>query len=656
VQVITWRDVPGERFQGLIEQDWPVLVAEGETTRYVGDVLAAVAATSRAAAREAAALIEVEYDVLPPVTDPFAALEPSSPRVHDGGNLLSTSEVRRGDVDAAISRAAHVASDRFTTQRIEHAFLEPEAALAVPRTPEGDQDDERIRLFSPGQGAWDDRRQVASVLGLRERQVRVTQVPTGGAFGGKEDLSVQAQAALLALLTERPVQLVLSRSESLRFHPKRHPMVIDCTVGCDEDGRLTAVRARITGDTGAYASVGAKVLERAAGHACGAYRVPNVDVKSRAVYTNNAPCGAMRGFGVPQVTFALEGLLDVLAERVGIDGWEMRWRNALETGDRFGTGQRLGPGVGLKRTLLAVRDAYRSARYAGIACGAKNTGIGNGVVDLGRAVLRPEADGSVTLFHSWTEMGQGIHTALAQVAAEELRLPLDRIRVEVDTLHELDTGETTASRATLLGGRAVMAAAARLNAARTDRMLEELAGQEFAGEFAVDWTTPLRPDDPDPVTHVAYGWATQVVILDDEGRLERVVAAQDVGRAINRLAVEGQVEGGVHMGLGYALSEEYPMEAGLPQRASLKSLGIIPAAGMPEIDCILVEEPQPEGPYGAKGAGETVLVPTAAAVAGALYAYDGIRRRGLPMTDTNAARAAVPRLAKRVTAAAEPVR
>jgi xanthine dehydrogenase molybdenum-binding subunit len=420
------------------------------------------------------------------------------------------------------------------------------------------------------------------------------------------------------------------------------------TLGCDDDGRLVALRARITGDTGAYASVGAKVLERAAGHACGAYRIPNVDVEARAVYTNNPPCGAMRGFGVPQVTFALEGLLDVLAERVALDGWEMRWRNALETGDRFGTGQRLGPGVGLRRTLLAVRDAYESARYAGIACGAKNTGIGNGVVERGRAILRPEADGSITLMHSWTEMGQGIHTALAQVAATELRLPLDRIRVEVDTERELDTGETTASRATLLGGNAVIDAARRMREALDGRDSAELAGHEFAGEHVIDWTTPLQEGDPEPETHVAYGWATQVVILDDEGRLAKVVAAQDVGRAINRLGVEGQVQGGVHMGLGYALTEEYRVLGGLPADETLKAQGILPAASMPEVETILVEEAQPEGPHGAKGAGEAVLVPTAAAVAGALYAYDGIRRRRLPMTDAPAARAALPRLASRL--------
>jgi xanthine dehydrogenase molybdenum-binding subunit len=645
VAVVTWRDVPGERRQGLITRDWPLFVAEGEATCYVGDVLAAVAAETRSAAREAAALVTVEYEVKEPVTDPGAALAPGAPAIHEGGNLLSTSVIRRGDVDAALAGAAHVVSDTFATQRVEHAFLEPEAALAVPE-PGGPDDPVRLRVYSPGQGAWEDRRQLASFLGLPEEAVRVTSVPAGGAFGGKEDLGVQGQAALLARISGRPVLISLSRRESLRFHPKRHPMTIEASLGSDADGHLVALRARMVGDTGAYASVGAKVLERAAGHACGAYRIPNVDIEARAVYTNNPPSGAMRGFGVPQATFAIEGLLDALAERLGIDGWEIRWRNALESGDRFGTGQSLGPGVGLRRTLLAVRDAYRSARYAGIACGAKNTGIGNGMVERGRVILRAEIDGTITLFHSWTEMGQGIHTALRQIAAQELGLPADRIRMVVDTERELDTGETTASRATVLGGQAVLDAARQLKAALVDPDLGALAGREFAGEFAVTWTTPLDEDTPNPITHLAYGWATQVAILDDEGRLVRVVAAQDVGRAINPLALEGQVEGGVHMGMGYALSEEFVVAGGIPVTQTLKSLGIIPAASMPVVEVILVEEEQPEGPYGAKGAGEAVLVPTAAAIAGALRAFDGIPRRRLPMIDSPAARAAAPRLAR----------
>jgi len=438
-------------------------------------VLAAVAAETRHAAREAAALVEVEYEVLEPVTDPF----------REGARELSTSVVRRGDVDAALAESAHVVTEVFRTQFVEHAFLEPESALAVP-------EDGRMHVYSQGQGAWEDRRQIASFLGVAPGEVRVTQVATGGAFGGKEDLNVQCHAALLARATGRPVNVTLTRRESIRFHSKRHPMWLEYTAGCDEDGRLTAVRAHITGDTGAYASVGAKVLERAAGHACSAYRVPNVDVEARAVYTNNPPCGAMRGFGVNQSNFAMEGVLDRLAEQVGLDGWEMRWRNALREGDVTTTGQVLGPGVGLERTLLAVRDAYREARYAGIACGLKNTGIGNGVPEFGHAVLRVEEGGGVTLFHSWTEMGQGVHTVLRQIACQELGLPPERVDVAVDTERELDTGQTTASRSTVLGGRAVIDAAAKLRAALDRGRLEDLAGQEFRGGFVVDWTTACQ--------------------------------------------------------------------------------------------------------------------------------------------------------------------
>ena len=645
VRIAIARDVPGERFQGLIFRDWPVLVAEGETTRYVGDVLAVVAAETRHAAREAAALVEVEYEVLEPVLDALAALRPDAPRVHDAGNLLATAEIRLGDVDAALASAAHVVRETFRTQPVEHAFLEPEACLVVPE-PALDRTGQprpRLRVFSQGQGVWEDRHQIASLLGLTEAEVRVTQVATGGGFGGKEDLSVQGQTALLAFLTGRPVHLALSRAESLRLHPKRHALVMDYTGGCDADGNLVAVRARIVGDTGAYASVGDKVLERAAGHACAAYRVPNVDVESRTVYTNNPPAGAFRGFGAVQVDFAMEGILDRLAERVGIDGWEIRWRNALEVGDRTGTGQKLGPGVGLKQTLLAVRDGYRSARYAGIACGIKNVGVGNGMREGGRAILRPEADGTVTLYHSWTEMGQGIHTVLRQIVVDELGISPDKVHVVVDTERELNTGETTASRATTLGGQAVIAAARRLRAEAGDRPLSEFEGREFPGEYVVDWTT--KNDAPEPVTHFAYGWSTQVVILDDEGRLSRVIAAQDVGKVMNPTTMEGQVEGGVHMGLGMALSEDLGLRDGMPV-GTLKQLGIIPPLGMPPVECILVEEPQPEGPYGAKGAGEAVLVPTPGAVAGALFAFDGIHRTTLPMRDTPAARAAAPNVAR----------
>jgi selenium-dependent xanthine dehydrogenase len=639
VKVTTWKDVPGQRTQGLITKDWRLLVAEGEITAYVGDVLAIVAADSRAAARDAAALVEVRYEVLEPVTDPRRALAGNAPQLHENGNVLSLSTIERGDVDAALATADRVATETFRTQFVEHAFLEPESSLAVP------MDDGGVHFYSQGQGVWDDRMQVASFLDLPEEKVRATQVANGGAFGAKEDLNVQPHASLLALLTGRPVLITLSREESMRFHPKRHPIEMEYTVGCDADGNLVAVRANMVGDTGAYASVGDKVLERAAGHACGAYRVPNVDIQARAVYTNNPPAGAMRGFGANQANFGIEGMMDILAEGVGIDGWEMRWRNALDVGDVFCTGQVLGPGVGLRKTLESVKVAYHSSRFAGIACGVKNTGVGNGLAEFGKVILRPEADGTVTLFHSWTEMGQGCHTALAQIACEELGVPFDRLRVVVDTERELGTGQTTASRSTVLGGRAVIEASIKVKAAMNGGRLEDLAGQEFYGEVVIDSTHKPGQGPEGAATHFAYGWATQVVILDDEGRIDRIVAAHDVGKAINPTLLEGQIEGGLHMGLGHSLTEELEVEDGIPA-TTLKSLNIIPPSTMPSIECIFVEEHQPEGPYGAKGVGEIALVPTAGAVAGALRSYDGVRRTSLPMKDSPAARALVPRLAK----------
>jgi len=455
---------------------------------------------------------------------------------------------------------------------------------------------------------------------------------------------VQAQTALLAWLTRRPVRVTLSREESIRLHPKRHPIRMDYTVGCDAEGRLTVVRARMIGDSGAYASVGGKVLERAAGHACGPYRVPNVDVEARAVYTNNPPCGAMRGFGANQAHFAIEGAIDLLAEKVGIDGWEIRWRNALEVGDTFCTGQVLEKSVGLKKTLLAVKDAYDAARRAGravgVACGIKNSGIGNGVAEWGRCRLVVEHDGTVSLYNGYTEMGQGLLTVLTQFAVEVTGLPASVFRPKVDSTYQLACGQTTGSRATLFGGRAVIAAAEKLRRdLEAGAALADLVGRVYAADVVIDDTTALGAPVAAIKTHTAFGFATQVCILDASGRVEKMIAAHDVGRAVNPALCEGQVEGSIHMGLGYALTEELPCEHGMPVTFRLRDIGVLRARDMPEIEVILVEDPEPEGPCGAKGVGEIGLVPTAPAVAAALFAFDGVRRYQLPMKDSPAARA-----------------
>jgi selenium-dependent xanthine dehydrogenase len=640
VAVATAKDVRGDRWVGILYKDWPCFVAEGEEVRAVGDVLAAVAAESPRIAREAAKLVEVRYEPLPPVLDPAKAIEPGAPRVNPKHeNVLSVTKVSRGDVDAALAASAHVVSGTWATQRIEHLFLEPESALAVPL------EDGRLHLYSQGQGIFDDRRQVASVLGEPEERVFVELVPNGGAFGGKEDMSIQAQTAVLARLTKRPVRITLDREESVRLHPKRHPVTMDYTVGCDADGRLTAARVRILGDSGAYASVGGKVLERAAGHACGPYKVPAVDVEAIAAYTNNPPCGAMRGFGVNQTSFAIEGCLDLLAKKVEIDGWEMRFRNALRVGDTFTSGQVLEKGVGLEKTLLAAKEAYYAerarGRAVGIACGVKNSGIGNGVTEIGKCRLVVESDGRVALHAGFTEMGQGLLTVLVQCAVEVTGLPAAAFRPCVETRYELGAGQTTGSRATLLGGRAAADAAAKLKA-DLDRgsTLSDLVGREYAGEVVIDDTTaPGQTKNGKVKTHTAFGWATQMVVLDEKGALERVVAVHDVGRAINPQQCEAQIEGSVHMGLGYALTEELPCKDGMPVTFRLRDIGVLRAQHMPKVDVVLVEEPEPEGPFGAKGVGEIGLVPTAGAVAAALEAFDGVRRMRLPMKDSPAARA-----------------
>ena len=625
VRVVTAADVPGERHVGLVVRDWPVLVAVGETTRCVGDVLALVVAETQFDARQGARMVRVAAERLEAVTDPEAALTAGAPAIHPTGNLLEVCAFSRGDAERALAESAHVVQRTFATQRIEHAFLEPEACLAVP-TPHG------ITVYSQGQGVHDDQLQIAAVLGVPRESVEVELVTNGGAFGGKEDLSIQAQTALAARLLSRPVRTVLTRAQSILLHPKRHPLTLDYTVGCDPEGRLTAVRARIVGDTGAYASVGAKVLERAAGHACGPYRVSNVDVEARTVYTNNPPSGAMRGFGVPQAAFAIETMLNLLAERVGLDGYAIRERNVLGPGDAFATGQVMNSSCGIRATLEAVREVYReNAGRAGIACGIKNTGIGNGMADIGRVAIHVLPQSRLEIVTGFTEMGQGLFTVLRQVVHEETGLGPESMEVAAKSDLAVVCGMTTASRAPALATMACRRAAEKLAADLASAPLAALEGRVYHGEYVCDFTVPPGTEVDNPVTHMTFGYATQVVILDGEGRIAKVVAAHDVGRAINPLACAQQIEGAVHMGLGYALSEDLPCTDGRPDSVRLRDLGMLRAADMPEVEVILVEVPDGVGGYGAKGVGEIGLVPTAAAVAGAVAAVTGVHRTRLPM-------------------------
>ena len=646
-RVLTAADVPGELRHGLIHKDWPVFIPIGGRTSYRGDVIAMVVAADRPTARRAAELVEIQYDVHEPIVNALLAIESDEDAVWElDGNVLSTSTYTRGDAEAGLAGAAHVVRDTFQTQRIDHAFLEPESTLAVPVAAgdplpltNGDTageavDFDRLMVYSGGQGIWDDRNDIARILAVDPDVVVTELVSNGGAFGGKEDMSNQGQTALAAWLLQRPVKTTFSREESFLVHTKRHPIRMEYEAGCDADGKLVGLRVRMVGDSGPYASVGMKVLERAAGHACGPYVIPNIDVEAIAARTNNSVCGAFRGFGANQAQFAMEGVLDSLAEQVGITGWEIRSRNVIEPGVVWGPGQIMDDGcLGARECLDAVKPAYDEAlsagRAVGLGLGLKNSGLGNGFKEIANAVVHFRPDGKVEVRHCWTEMGQGIHTVALQVAVEELGVEPERIEVIVDSTRELGAGQTTGSRGTLMGAGSVADACRHAMADGCK------VGVDYVGEYRVDWTNSLSEGLENPIIHSTFGYAAQLVVMDREsGDIDTVVAAHDVGRAVNPLLCEGQVEGAVHMGLGYAMSEGFPCdENGVPLNETLRSLDIIRPKDMPHVDVILVESPEPNSPYGIKGVGEIGLVPTAGAVAEAMRSRDGEWRTELPLVN-----------------------
>ncbi|MFO8067244.1 MAG: selenium-dependent xanthine dehydrogenase [Bacteroidales bacterium] len=627
-RIFTAKDIPGEQYIGLIYQDWPFMIKEGQTTNCIGDVLAGVVAKSEAIARKAIELIKVEYKVLDAVTDMHEAVKPESVQVHEGqSNILETCSIQLGDVEKAFKEAAYVSSGIYETQRIEHAFLETESAIALP-------DGDGIKLYSQGQGIYVDRRQISKILSLEESKIKVVQVQNGGGFGGKEDLTVQGHVAMYAYLMKQPVKVHLTREESIKMHPKRHPVWMDISLAVDNKGKFTGLKLRAIGDTGAYASVGTKVMERVVGHATGGYTVPSVDIKADTAYTNNIPSGAMRGFGVPQVIFAMESCIDEICKKANFDRWQIRYDNALEDGAKTATGQKL-QGVGLKKTLEAVKDQFNEAKYAGIACGLKNTGVGNGMTDESEVKIVIESPEKVIINHGWTEMGQGVHTMALQTLHQETNIDPEIIEVVVDTKADIPTGMTTSSRATALVGNAIIDAAKRIKNDLEKFTLEQLTGRTYKGKYICDWTSKPGDDVDDPKIHFAYGYATQVVILDEDGNISKVIAAHDAGKIMNQMLFEGQIEGAVHMGMGYALTEDLPLKDGKPVSCNFKDLGILRASEMPEIEVIGIEEKDMYGPYGAKGIGEIGMCPTAGAIANAFYAFDGKKRTKLPMGSIN---------------------
>lgn len=624
--VLTAKDVPGERFLGHLLHDWPVMIAEGEETKYIGDSLALVAGTSKEIVRHALQLIQVDYEERTPLLTPEEALLEGAPILYPNGNVLKSILLERGHVDQAIGEAAHVVTHTYTTPPTEHAFMEPESALAVP------QKNGALTVYTSGQSVYDEHHGIVAMLGVPGDKIRVISKLVGGAFGGKEDLSVQHHAALLAWHTQKPVKLTLSRQESIVVHPKRHPMKMEFTTACDALGKITAVKASIIADTGAYASLGGPVLQRACTHAAGPYQIQNIHITGLSVYTNNPPYGAFRGFGVTQSCFAMESNLNVLAQRLQISPWEIRFRNAIEPMMVLPNGQIADEGTAFKETLLAVKDIVEAYPDAGIACAMKNSGIGVGAPDIGRVKLKIQK-GQVLICTSAACMGQGLATVMMQIVVETTGLGSELIEVhEPDTHITPDGGTSTASRQTLFNGEAARLAALDLKEELKTNSLAQLEGREYYREYS-GITDPMSSTKENPVSHVAYGYATQVVILNSEGKIEKVVAVHDVGKAINPKNVEGQIEGGVVMGLGYALTEDFPLKNGIPT-AKFGTLGLLRASQVPEIQCMLVEKKHDAVAYGAKGVGEIVSVPTAPAVAGAYYQRDGKMRTSLPLLDT----------------------
>ena len=630
--VFTAADIPGELMMGIIYKDWPVMIPGGGRTSYAGDVLAIVVADSRINARSATDFVTINYGVLAPITDAKVAINSSDLAVwRTDSNVLSKSIYKRGDCDLAFTTSSHNVKETFNTQRIEHAFLEPESTLCVPST---ENNNRHLQVYSGGQGVWDDRNDIARLLAIPNEQVTVTLITNGGAFGGKEDMSNQAHTALAAWLLDTAVKCTLTREESFLMHAKRHPIEMIYEAACDDQGILTALRVRAIGDSGAYASVGMKVLERMAGHASGPYQVANIDVEAIAARTNNPVCGAFRGFGANQAQFAMEGALDRLAEKVGISGWEIRSRNVIKPGMVWGPGQIMDDGcLGAEICLNEIKPAYDAAiaagKAVGLGLGLKNSGLGNGFKEISKAVVHFKHDGRIEVRHGWTAMGQGINTVAAQVAVHELGVDAALIDVIVDTTRELGFGQTTGSRGTLMGAGSVK------NACDVARAANFAKGVDHVGEYRVDWTNKLgEPGVTNPIIHSTFSYAAQMVVIDRTSqKIESVLAVHDVGRIVNPTLCEGQVEGSVHMGLGYAMTEDFPSDpvTAFPTNMTLRSLGILRAKDVPKIEVKLIESAQPNSPYGIKGVGEIGLVPTAGAVATALHDLDGNWRNTLPM-------------------------
>jgi CO/xanthine dehydrogenase Mo-binding subunit len=678
--VLTAADIPGEHNHGLVIYDWPALVGVGEDIRTVGDALAIVAAETRQIASQALDLIEVELEPLPIVSDPVQAHQPETRPIHPNGNLLKHIKVRKGDMEAGFKEAEVILEHTFHTPAHDHAFMEPECSIAR-LTPDG-----RIEIYVGSQIPYSDREQVARILAVPQEKVHVIGQLIGGGFGGKEDIMGQAHAAMLASATGRPVKLLFDRHESLLVHPKRHATQIRVKVGARRDGCLTAVETELYGDTGAYASLGEKVMTRATTHSSGPYEIAHVKADCYAMYTNNPPAGAFRGFGVLQSAFAVESMMDMLAERLGMDPVALRKLNALRVGSITNTGQLLKSSVGLLECIEKVeKEVHRLGgetpfkfktvpgaphlrRVWGFASAYKNTGLGGGAPDKAGAEMELYRDGTFEVRTSSAELGQGLPTVLRLIAAEVFEQAPEKIKVLLsDTDLTPDGGPTTASRQTYVTGNAVKTAAEALKQMVTSELAEiydvppeevqyieglaqvkdrrmtmaEVADQLIqAGRIPCAkveyWAPKTQALGTGGDMHFAYSFAAQAAEIEVNTRtgevsVLQVVTANDVGYAINPLGLQGQIEGGVMMGIGHALTENFIVDEGRVVTDQLARYRMPSITMTPKITSFVVEHASAEGPYGAKGVGEIVIIPTVPAITNAIYNATGVRIDRLPV-------------------------
>lgn len=626
IGILRAEDVPNNKV-GHIQKDWDVLIAEGDITRSIGDAIVLVVAENEKALEEAKALVKIDYEVYKPITEIKEALAEDAPKIHPNGNLCQQRRVVRGNAKEALANSKYVITQHYSTPFTEHAFMEPECAIAMPYK-------DGVKVYTSDQGTYDTRKELGIMFGWEPDKIVVENALVGGGFGGKEDVSVQHIAALAAWKFNKIVKVKFSREESLYFHPKRHKMEADFTVGVDENGIIQGLDAEIYFDTGAYASLCGPVLERACTHSVGPYNYQNTDIRGFGVYTNNPPAGAFRGFGVCQSNFAFEMILTQLAEKVGISPWEIRYRNAIRPGQVLPNGQIADSSTALIESLEAVKEVYEANKdRAGIACAMKNSGVGVGLPDKGRVRLEIH-DGKLYVYAAASEIGQGYTTIAIQFINEALGLsPEDIVLMPANTETSPDSGTTSGSRLTMLTGNAIKRACEMVKADMVGDDLSSVEGKEYFYEY-FDPTDPLGSDKPNPKSHIAYAYATHVVILDEEGKIEKVVASHDSGKVVNPTTFEGQVEGGVLMSLGYSLTEDMRLKDGVPTN-KLGQLGLMRSTDVPDIQTVIVStDDLLDISFGAKGVGEISSIPTAPATAGAYLALDGIVRRKLPLDET----------------------